>query len=67
VSASRYDIREASFEDFVAFLFAHDVVPSSENPWYWRAEVDYDPRRMASYYRRLFSCPKFPALSLLSD
>ena len=58
MSASRYDIREASFEDFVTFLFAHDVVPSSENPWYRHAEVDYDPRRIASYYIRLFSAPR---------
>ena len=55
---SRYDIRDASFEDFVAFLFAHDVVPSPGNPWYWRAEVDYEPRRIASYYVRLFSAPR---------
>ena len=59
MSASRYDIWAASFEDFVAFLFAHDVVPSPENPWYWHAEVDYDPRRIASYYVRLFSAPRF--------
>jgi len=58
VSAARYDIRDASFEDFVTFLFAHDVAPSRENPWYRHAEVDYDPGRVVSYYIRLFSAPR---------
>jgi len=58
VSALRYDIRDASFEDFLVFLFAHDVAPSPENLWYRRAEVDYDPQRIASYYIRLFSAPR---------
>ena len=58
MSATRYDIREASFEEFVAFLFAHAVAPSSENPWYRHAEVHYDPQRIASYYIRLFRAPR---------
>jgi len=40
-SHSRHDIRNASFEDFVAFLFAHEAVPFPRDknlgpfPWYW--------------------------------
>src|SRR5262249_4860704 len=59
VSVARYDMRDASFEDFVDFLFAHDLAPSPEGSWYRHVEVDYDPRRIASYYIRLFSAPRF--------
>jgi hypothetical protein len=62
---SQHDIREASFEEFVAFLFDHDVVPDPEDinvgpfPWYWHAKVDYDAPRVASFYIRLFNAPGF--------
>jgi hypothetical protein len=62
---SQHDIREASFEDFVTFLFDHEVVPVPEDinvgpvPWYWQVEVDCEPRRVASYYIRLFTTPGF--------
>jgi len=59
VTAARYDIRGASFDDFVTFVFAHDVAPAPENPWYRHAEVNYDPRRVVSYYIQLFSAPRF--------
>jgi hypothetical protein len=64
-SYSRQDIRHISFEDFVSFLFDHDVVPVPRDknaglfPWYWSVTVDYDPRAVIAYYTRLFAAPRF--------
>jgi hypothetical protein len=63
-SYSRHDIRNASFEDFVTFLFDHEVVPVPRDknagpfPWYWSVRVDYDPRAVIAYYTRLFTAPR---------
>ena len=59
-----HDIRGASFEDFVEFLFDHDVVPTPRQqndvePWYWRVEVTFDPVRVAGFYIRLFQDTRF--------
>lgn len=62
---TQYDLLGASFEEFVVFLFDHDVVPIPQNvnegpePWYWRAEVLFEPIRAASDYVRLFTEPEF--------
>ncbi len=56
---------ESSFEDFVAFLFEHEVVPiphdrhKEPEPWYWTADVIFEPIRVASDYVRLFTKPEF--------
>lgn len=62
---TQYDITADSFEEFVAFLFDHEVTPWPDNPnsqpgpWYWSAEVSFDAIRVAGYYIRLFTDPKF--------
>ena len=53
---SQHDLSEASFEDFVGFLFDHEVGPF---PWYWRVTVDYDPDSVIGYYTSLFTAPRF--------
>ena len=60
----RHDILLASFEEFVGFLFSHDIAMSEStreigDPWYWHADVEYDAVAVAEYYIRLFSDPKF--------
>ena len=61
----QYDISGSSFEDFVIFLFDHDVLTSQEKeqgkaePWYWSAEVTLDAQRVSGFYRRLFEAPEF--------
>lgn len=60
----RYEITNASFEEFVNFLFDQQVVPIPDDakllgPWYYNAEVAYDPIRVASQYIQLFSQPAF--------
>jgi hypothetical protein len=52
----QYDLRGASFEEFVDFLFDHAVAPKT---WYAKVEVEYDPYRALSSYTRLFSAPRF--------
>ncbi len=59
----QYDLRNATFREFVSFLFDRDVVPipmqgnGSTKPWYWRAEVAFDPTKVASFYIALFTTP----------
>jgi hypothetical protein len=54
-----------SFDEFVAFLFAHDIdhniPPESENydPWYFHLEVEFDAKNIAAYYVRVFEQPEF--------
>lgn len=60
----RHDITSASYEEFVGFLFDHDVVPiptqdNQPEPWYWRVDVLFDPRQVAGFYIRLFLDPSF--------
>src|SRR5687768_7921389 len=58
------DISSASFEQFVTFLFEHEVlqiprVRGEPEPWYWHVEVMYDPIRIAGCYIQLFTEPDF--------
>ena len=54
-----YDIRESSFDDFVAFLFERDIPPEKSRPWYWNAQVIFDLDRVCEYYVRMFREPEF--------
>ena len=62
---TQYDIRNASFDEFVDFLFDHEVVSiprsaeTGPGPWYWAVEVLFDPNRVAQHYIRLFTAPEF--------
>lgn len=68
---TQYDLIGASFEEFVAFLFDHEVILVPEygktepEPWYWTAEVIFEPVSVACNYVRLFSDPEF-LLSIFS-
>ena len=53
---SQYDLRGASFDQFVDFLFDHEVAPRD---WYAHVEVEYDPYRVVSCYTRLFTSSRF--------
>jgi hypothetical protein len=62
---TKYDLIGATFEEFVVFLFDHEVIPMPKyrkgeaEPWYWNAEVSFDPVRVTCDYIRLFSAPEF--------
>ena len=59
------DLTNASFDEFVAFLFepdiGHDIAPESEkyDPWYFHAEVGFDAKNIGAYYVRMFGQPEF--------
>src|SRR5580693_3692267 len=55
------DLTDFSFEEFVSYVFGHDVPPKSEkyDPWYFHMEVDFDAKKICSYYVRLFRQPEF--------
>lgn len=68
-STSPTDIRGASFDEFVRFIFDRDA-PSRDQvvaavgtdtwqPWYFRIEVICEPREACEYYSRLFLKPRF--------
>jgi hypothetical protein len=55
------DLTKSSFEGFVVFLFDRDVSLESEGRdyWYWHVEVEFEAKKIASYYVQLFRQPEF--------
>ncbi len=60
------DLRRASFDDWLRFVFDHEPVPENatgdaRKEWYWSLDsmdgVVVDPSRQISYLRRLFERP----------
>jgi hypothetical protein len=58
---TQIDLTNFTFEEFVAFLFDHDVPPKSEkyDPWYFHVEVEFDAKKICAYYVQLFREPEF--------
>jgi hypothetical protein len=58
---TQVDLMNSSYDDFVAFLFDHDVSLESEGKdyWYWHVEVEFDARKIVAYYVRMFTQPEF--------
>ena len=71
--ADTYDLRNCSFDRFIAFLFDRSL-PSEENsfaalaqrgetdkwhPWYFNQEVLFDPVQLCRHYMQLFRQPRF--------
>jgi hypothetical protein len=59
----RYDLTGYSFEEFVAFVFEHEVADGAayEEPWYFwpKIEIEFDPGEVCRHYVRLFGEPEF--------
>ena len=55
------DLTKCSFNEFVSFLFDHDVPPESDeyDPWYFHVEVEFDAEKICAYYAQLFRQPDF--------
>jgi hypothetical protein len=59
------DLTNVSFDEFVAFLFDHEInhsmPPESEkyDPWYFHVEVEFDAKNVGAYYVRMFQQPEF--------
>ena len=58
------DIRDYTFDQFIAFIFARDVSPApcpgqKRDPWYYHSEVMFDRLCVCQYYVRLFIEPTF--------
>ncbi len=63
---TRYNIIDATYDEFIAFLFDHEVIPIPEDiqsggpePWHWHAEVEFNPMSVINYYTKLFCEPIF--------
>ncbi len=59
-----YDITDFTYDQFVDFLFSHEVIPrpaglESSGPWYWNAIVKFNSEKTADFYIRLFLEPAF--------
>lgn len=61
----QFDIREFTFEQFVDFVFDHEVLAEPVNgerrskPWYSKAEVECDVEKVIEFYTQLFTGPEF--------
>jgi hypothetical protein len=54
------DITNYSFDEFVSFVFDHDVAAEHEEPWYWKIpDVMFASRHVCAYYVQLFRKPEF--------
>jgi hypothetical protein len=55
------DLTDASFEEFVLFLFDRRTSPDAkkQDRWYWHMEAEFDAARICSYYVQLFREPQF--------
>jgi hypothetical protein len=56
------DIRDFSFDQFVDFLFASEVLPNSEDRklrWYFHTQSTFDSEKVCAYYVQLFRQPSF--------
>lgn len=59
-SSADFDITQYSFDEFVSFVFAHDVAAEHEKQWYWKIpDVEFAPHKICKYYVRLFRKPEF--------
>jgi hypothetical protein len=62
----RVDLRSASYETFVEFLFDHPVTDFRIDdwetaPWYWKVEAEeFEPTPIARHYLSLFTEPASP-------
>lgn len=62
---NQYDIRGYSFDEFIDFIFNHEVNERLTNgerpkdPWYYMSEVECSPETVIEYYIRLFKEPEF--------
>jgi hypothetical protein len=59
------NLTDVSFNEFVAFLFDHEISPEEQkvDPWYCCVEVEFDPRKICAFYAQMFREPEF----LLAD
>jgi hypothetical protein len=55
------DLTDFSFEQFVSFLFDHEVPSESEkrDPWDWHIQVEFDAHKVSAHYVQLFRRPEF--------
>jgi hypothetical protein len=60
-----FDIRGGSFEEFVDFLFKHEIPPDTDRTgrrsqrWYDTADIEFDVKELVAYYTKLFTEPAF--------
>ncbi len=55
----RIDLRETSYEDWLAFIFAHPVAAEGEQEWYHLTDLDvaFDPVRQVGFLGKLLWGP----------
>jgi hypothetical protein len=59
-SRTDFDITHYSFDEFVSFVFEHDVAAEHETEWYWKIpDVTFAPQQICAYYVQLFRKPEF--------
>jgi len=69
---SDFDITSCSFEEFISFLFNHEVIdfPNGHQgpyPWYIEAEIKFDSTEVVDHYTKLFLEPNNPLSEFSSE
>lgn len=59
--STQVDLTDISFQEFVSFLFDREVAveTTGRDYWYWHVEVQYDAKKIVTYYVHLFGQPEF--------
>lgn len=52
------DATQYSFDEFVSFIFGHDIPAKSDKEWYWITDVTFAPQQACAYYVQLFRKPE---------
>lgn len=56
---SHIDATQHSFDEFISFLFEHEIAAKEDKAWYWNTDVTFAERKICEYYIRLFRNPDF--------
>jgi hypothetical protein len=57
-SRPHIDATGYSFDEFLAFIFAHDFVGEVSKEWYWNTDVTFAPQQFCAHYIQLFRNPE---------
>ena len=68
-SRNHVDATGYSFDEFIPFIFGHDVVGEVSKEWYSNTDVKFVPQQFCAHYIRLFRNPevlleRFPKIQL---
>jgi hypothetical protein len=52
------DATQHSFDEFVSFIFEHEITAKNDKEWYWNTDVTFAYQQICEHYIRLFRKPE---------